>query len=95
MSENNAIFKVAATSFKLETRLHAYNVGPNTQTGSKVIITLIWLAHAFGTRLLSLIAGFNDVAATFNIFFQNYYYPVMITRDKVQITFVTSVIPIL
>ena len=45
-------FKVTATSPKLEIRLHAHQVGTDTPSGTKVIFTLIWLVHAFGTRLL-------------------------------------------
>ena len=35
--------------------LLAYQVGTNTPSGTKVIFTLIWLAHAFGTRLLCIL----------------------------------------
>ena len=45
-------FKVTATALKLEIRLHTHQVGLNTRSGTEVIFTLIWLAHAFGTRLL-------------------------------------------
>ena len=60
-------FKVAATSWKLEIRPHAHQVGTNTWSGTEVIFTLIWLACAFGAtcRLIcSLISGLNDGAAT-------------------------------
>ena len=46
------LFKVAATSLKLEERLHPHQVGMNTQSRSEVIFTFFWLAYAFGTRLL-------------------------------------------
>ena len=44
--------KVTATSLQLEIRLHTHPVGTNTQSATEAIFTLIWLAHAFGTRLL-------------------------------------------
>ena len=45
-------FKVDATSLKLEIRLQAHEFGTNTRSGTEVIFTLIWLAHAFGSKLL-------------------------------------------
>ena len=44
--------KVAAMSSKLEIRLYAHPVGTNTRSGIEEIFTLIWLAHAFRTRLV-------------------------------------------
>ena len=36
-----SVIKVAATSLKLEVRLHAHQVGTNTRSGTEVIYTLI------------------------------------------------------
>ena len=62
------MFKVAATSLKLEIRLHAHRVGTNTHSVTEAILTLAWLAHAFGTTLLcslhSLVSGLDECAAT-------------------------------
>ena len=38
--------KVAATSLKLEIRLHAHWVGANTQSDTEVMFMLIWLAQS-------------------------------------------------
>ena len=46
------VIKVAAASLKLEIKLCTHQVGMNTRIGTEVISTLIWLAPAFGTRLL-------------------------------------------
>ena len=46
--------QVLATSLKLEIRLHAHQIGTNTQSATKAIFTLIRLAHAFGTGLLCM-----------------------------------------
>ena len=35
------ILKVAAASLKLETRLHAHQVGTNTRSGTETVFTLI------------------------------------------------------
>ena len=47
-------FKVATTFLKLEIRLHTYQIGTNARSGTEVMFTLIWLAHAFGIMLLSM-----------------------------------------
>ena len=53
-----SVFKVVTLTtnvkLELEIRLHAYQICVNTQSGTEVIFTLIWLAHAFGTRLLCM-----------------------------------------
>ena len=61
--------KGAATLLKVEIRLRAHQVYTNTWSGTEVIFTLIWLAHAFGTigyfaRGLTL--NLNDGTATLN-----------------------------
>ena len=38
---NLLFLKVAAMSMELEIRLHAHQVGTNTRSGTKVILTLI------------------------------------------------------
>ena len=56
------IFKVTATSLKLEIRLHAHQVGTNTGSGTKVSFTL--MRSELGLFADSLISGLNDGAAT-------------------------------
>ena len=63
----NCHFKVTATSLTLEIRLHAHQVGTNTRSGTEVMFTLLWLAHAFGSIgyfVRSLISGLDNGAAT-------------------------------
>ena len=46
--------KVAVTSVKLDIRLHAHPVGMNSRSGTEANFMLIWLAHAFWTRVLRM-----------------------------------------
>ena len=50
----NATVKVAAISLKLEIKLHAHQLGMNTQSNNEVTFTLVWLAHAIRTRLVCI-----------------------------------------
>ena len=62
------LLKVAATSLKLETRLHAHQDDTNTRSGTEVILRssdwLMTLCSELDWFARSLISGLNDGAAT-------------------------------
>ena len=60
-------FRVAATSLKIEIRLHTHPVGMNTRSGTKQVLrSSDWLRHSeLGYFARSLISALNDTAVTF------------------------------
>ena len=67
MCNSWALLKVAATSLKLEIRLHAHQVDTNTQSGTKVTLrSSDWLMRSeLGYFAHSLISGVNRQCSNF------------------------------
>ena len=76
MTPKYDLLKVAATSLKLDIRLHAHQVGTNARSGTEVSLrSSDWLMRLeLGYSARSLISGFNDVDDVATVIISSYSY---------------------